>query len=204
MPAEFGAKIAHPSRNTTTSRSPLRRATMTWLRRIRSTTTHDHVLADLRYAVRGMRRSPGFYSVAILMLALGIGVNAAIFSVFAQILLSPLHFSHPGSLYVISSQAASLGDARRSNSGPDFRDYRDQNTVFSEIAADRRQSMVPKNVGWLLQLRRKPCSDRDSHESPGRNSTGGHRPAKPHANRPRTDSRDRKTVVAKAEPERTH
>jgi putative ABC transport system permease protein len=97
--------------------------------------TIDHVVADLRYAVRGMRRSPEFYSVAILMLALGIGVNTAIFSVFAQILLSPLHFSDPGSLYVVSSHAASLGDARRSNSGPDFRDYRDQNTVFSEVAA---------------------------------------------------------------------
>lgn len=82
-----------------------------------------------------MQRSRGFYSVAILMLALGIGINAVIFSVFAQILLSPLHFSDPENLYVVSSHAASLGDARRSNSGPDFRDYRDQNTVFSEVAA---------------------------------------------------------------------
>jgi len=82
-----------------------------------------------------MRRSPGFYALAILMLVLGIGLNAVIFSVFAQILLSPLHFSDPGSLYVVSSHAASLGDARRSNSGPDFRDYRDQNTVFSGVGA---------------------------------------------------------------------
>ena len=108
---------------------------MTWPSRILSATTLDPVLAHLRYAVRGMQRSPGFYSVAILMLALGIGINAAIFSVFAQVLLSPLHFADPGSLYVVSSHAASLGDARRSNSGPDFRDYRDQNTVFSEIGA---------------------------------------------------------------------
>jgi putative ABC transport system permease protein len=97
--------------------------------------TIDQLLADLRYAWRGMRRSPGFYSVAVLMLALGIGINAAIFSVFAQVLLSPLHFTDPGSLYVVSSRAVSLGDARRSNSGPDFRDYRDQNTVFSQIGA---------------------------------------------------------------------
>ena len=106
---------------------------MIWLRE--SAATLDHLGADLRYAMRGMRRSPGFYAVAVLMLALGIGINAAIFSVFAQILLSPLHFADPGSLYIVSSRAASLGDGRRSNSGPDFRDYRDQNTVFSEIGA---------------------------------------------------------------------
>ena len=93
------------------------------------------VFADLRYAVRGMQRAPGFYTTAIAMLALGIGINAAIFSVFAQVLLAPLHFSDPESLYVVSSHAASLGDARRAASGPDFRDFRDQNTVFSGVTA---------------------------------------------------------------------
>jgi len=108
---------------------------MTWIRQILSAAPLDNLLADLRYAIRGIQRSPGFYAIAILMLVLGIGINAAMFSVFAQVLLSPLHFSDPGSLYVVSSHAASLGDARRSNSGPDFRDYRDQNTVFSKIGA---------------------------------------------------------------------
>ena len=97
--------------------------------------TLDHLFADLRYALRGMRRSPGFYTTAVLMLALGIGMNAAIFSIFAHVLLAPLQFPDPGSLYVVSSHAASLGDARRTSSGPDFRDYRDQNTVFSGVAA---------------------------------------------------------------------
>ena len=95
----------------------------------------DHLFADFRYARRGMQRSPGFYTTAVLMLALGIGINAAIFSIFSQVLLSPLHFADPGSLYVVRSHAASLGDAFRLNSGPDFRDYRDQNTVFSGVAA---------------------------------------------------------------------
>ena len=82
-----------------------------------------------------MLRSPGFFVTAVLMLALGMGMNVAIFSIFSQILLAPLEFSDPSSLYVVSSHAASLGDARRSSSGPDFRDYRDQNTVFSGVAA---------------------------------------------------------------------
>jgi len=97
--------------------------------------TLDHLLADLRYAMRGMRRSPGFSVTAVLMLALGIGINAAIFSVFAHVLLAPLRFPDAGSLYMVSSHAASQGDARQASSGPDFRDYRDQNTVFSAVAA---------------------------------------------------------------------
>ena len=107
----------------------------TSVRRVLTVTTLDHLIADLRYAARGMRRSPGFFATAALMLALGTGINAAIFSVFSQVLLAPLQFSDPGSLYVVSSHARSLGDARRASSGPDFRDYRDQNTVFSAVAA---------------------------------------------------------------------
>lgn len=95
----------------------------------------DHLLADLKYALRGMRRSPGFYVTAVLMLALGIGINTAIFSVFSHVLLSPLQFPNAGELYIVSSHAASLGDARRANSGPDFRDYRDQNSVFTGVTA---------------------------------------------------------------------
>src|SRR4051812_48354225 len=108
---------------------------MNRLRELLRRPTLDHLLTDLRYALRGMRRAPGFYTTAVLMLALGIGINAAIFSVFAHVLLAPLHFSDPGSLYVVSSHAASLGDARRAASGPDFRNYRDQNTVLSGVAA---------------------------------------------------------------------
>ncbi|HWC16415.1 MAG TPA: ABC transporter permease [Terriglobales bacterium] len=107
---------------------------MSWVRRV-ITVTLEHLLADIRYAARGMQRSPGFFITAVLMLALGIGINTAIFSVFSQVLLAPLQFADPGSLYVVSSHAASLGDARRASSGPDFRNYRDQNTVFSGVAA---------------------------------------------------------------------
>lgn len=95
----------------------------------------DSLLADLRFAWRGMRRSQGFFSVAVLTLALGIGINAAIFSVFAHVLLAPLRFPDPGNLYVVTSHAASLGDARRLASGPDFRDFRDGGTTLSGVAA---------------------------------------------------------------------
>jgi putative ABC transport system permease protein len=94
----------------------------------------DPLLADLRYAWRGMRRSPGFFTTAVLLLALGSGINAAIFSVFTHVLLAPLRFPDPGNLYLVRSHAPSLGDARRPASGPDFRDFRDQGSTLSQIA----------------------------------------------------------------------
>jgi len=97
--------------------------------------TIDLVFSDLRYAWRGIRRSPGFYAIAVLMLALGIGINAAIFSVFDHVLLAPLRLPDPGNLYAVTSHAASLGDARRLASGPDFRDFRDEGTTLSQVAA---------------------------------------------------------------------
>jgi predicted permease len=108
---------------------------MNWLPVFLRWPTIDHLLADLRYARRSMQRSPGFYTIAVLMLALGIGINAAIFSIFAHVLLAPLRFPDPGNLYVVSSHAASLGDARRLGSGPDFRDFRDEGMTLSEVAA---------------------------------------------------------------------
>jgi hypothetical protein len=86
---------------------------MNWLAELLRWPTVDQLIADMRHSWRGMQRSPGFYSIAVLMLALGIGINGAIFSVFAHVLLSPLRFPDPGNLYVVTSHAASLGDARR-------------------------------------------------------------------------------------------
>jgi hypothetical protein len=51
--------------------------------------TFYHLLTDLRYALRGMQRSPGFYTTVVLMLVLCIGINAAIFSVFAHVCSAP-------------------------------------------------------------------------------------------------------------------
>jgi putative ABC transport system permease protein len=95
----------------------------------------ESVIQDLQYAVRLLRRNPGFTAVALLTLGLGIGLNTAMFSVVHHTLLAPLQFTDPGRLYVVSSHALSLGDARRASSGPDFRDYRAQNTVFAGVAA---------------------------------------------------------------------
>lgn len=125
---------------------------MNWFRQFPAWSTLDSLFVDLRYGFRGLQRSPGFASVAVLMLALGIGINAAIFSVFSHVLLSPLHFADPENLYVVRSHAASLGDAPRPNSGPDFRDYRDQNTVFSGVAAVIPHFSEPSSINGVPRV----------------------------------------------------
>ena len=95
----------------------------------------ESVMQDLRYGLRLIGRNPGFTAITIVVLGLGTGLNAAMVSVFEHVLLAPLPLPEPGRLYVVSSHSHSLGDARRAASGPDFRDYRDQGTSFSGVAA---------------------------------------------------------------------
>ncbi len=89
-------------------------------------------LQDLRYAVRLLRKSPGFTIVAILTLALGIGANAIVFSVMnALILHPPLHVPNPESLYGLQHG----NEASSYQSYPDYLDLRDRNRSFDGLAA---------------------------------------------------------------------
>lgn len=88
---------------------------------------------DLRYALRLLRRSPAFTLTAILVLALGIGANTAIFSVVDAALLRPLPFAHPEALTMLWE--ASPRYAHNRVSPLNFLDWHDQNSVFSGLAA---------------------------------------------------------------------
>jgi predicted permease len=71
-------------------------------REVRGVSWLEDSLRDLRYAVRGWRRQPGFTSIAVLMLAIGIGANAAMFSVVNAVLIRPLGYRDPDSLFSVA------------------------------------------------------------------------------------------------------
>jgi predicted permease len=90
------------------------------------------MLQDARYALRQLLKSPGFTVVAVLTLALGIGVNATIFTLLSTILFKPAPFGHSADLFYVYSTSA---QARRWNLSPgDANDIHRQNTVFERFA----------------------------------------------------------------------
>jgi len=91
---------------------------------------------DLRYALRMLRKKPGFTLVAVLTLALGIGANAALFSLTDAVLLQSLPVKDPDQLTTISTIEPSSGpDLDNSFSYPMYQDLRDKNDVFSGVLA---------------------------------------------------------------------
>ncbi|HXW04053.1 MAG TPA: ABC transporter permease [Vicinamibacterales bacterium] len=89
---------------------------------------------DLRHAVRGLRKQPGFAAVAVLTLALGIGVNASLFSLVSAFFLQPLNVENPDEL-VMLLQRGDVIDVPYGYSYPDYQDFREQSTAFSELTA---------------------------------------------------------------------
>jgi putative ABC transport system permease protein len=94
---------------------------------------HLHQLRqDVTYALRGMRRNPGFVTVAIITLALGTGVNTAIFSIVHAVLLKPLPYSEPDDLVMVTNHVK--GTPRLPLSDPEYLDYA-EGSQSMEIAA---------------------------------------------------------------------
>ena len=91
----------------------------------------ESVLQDVRYALRQMKKSPGFVVTAVLTLALGIGANAVVFSVLNALALRPLNVYQPECLFVVEHKE----HASYMQSYPDYIDYRGGNSTFSGMAA---------------------------------------------------------------------
>jgi predicted permease len=109
----------------------------------------ESIWDDLRYALRQLRKSPGFAVTAILTLALGIGPNTAVFSVLNSVLLRPLFYPHPERIVQLEQGTAT--DSSYSASVPLFLKWRTDNNVFEHIAA---YSVLPK--GFNLAAEGKP------------------------------------------------
>lgn len=101
----------------------------------------ESLWSDVRYGLRILRKSPGFTTVAVLTLALGIGANTAIFSVVNGVLLNPLPYPDPGRLVAVDASKKDF--ARGAISYPNFLDWHRLNHCFSFFA-------VSRSTGYLL------------------------------------------------------
>src|SRR5215831_6795861 len=89
------------------------------------------MFTDFRQAVRTLRKSPGFCALVVLVLAIGIGANTAIFSIVNGVLLKPLPFADASRLVAVDTTVRGEPD---DSSYPDFLDWRAQSTTFDGIA----------------------------------------------------------------------
>ena len=104
---------------------------------------------DIRYALRSLRKSPGFASVAIFALALGIGANIAIFSVVNAVVLKPLPYRDPAQVTLLWGNVRRVNVERRGASYPDFVDWRRKEVlVYAHrlISGERSTLAILSNV----------------------------------------------------------
>jgi predicted permease len=103
------------------------------------------LLSDLRFALRGLRRSPLFSIVAILSVALGIGANSAIFTLIDQVLLRKLPVVRPDELVMLYQQGSHNGSnmGSRMHSYPIYQDYQQRAEPLAEVLCRR---LVPASV----------------------------------------------------------
>ena len=111
----------------------------------------ERLLQDIHYALRQLRRSPGFSIVAVVTLALGIGGDTAIFSIVNGVLLKPLQFPQPDQLISLHESKPNFADG--SISYPNFLDWRRENRSFSSMALSRSWSFSLTGRGDAEQLK---------------------------------------------------
>jgi predicted permease len=109
-------------------------------------------MIDLRFALRQLLKSPAFTCLAVLTLALGIGMNTAIFSLVNDLFLSSLPFQQPDQLVRLYGEAKERNLNQLPSSVPRFWHFREAQTVFSSLAADVSLSFNLTGLGEPVQL----------------------------------------------------
>jgi hypothetical protein len=109
--------------------------------------------SDVQYALRSIATKPLFYSVVILTLALGIGANAAIFTVVNGVLLQPLPYPHPERLMMVWTHNPLQGFEKDVGTYPNFEDWRRASRSFERMSAYFGASVTLTGSGDPAQLR---------------------------------------------------
>ena len=103
-------------------------------REMRRVNYWEHLVQDFQYAVRSIRRSPGFVGLVVLVMGLGIGANTAVFSVMDAVLLKPLAYRTASRIVTVSTADKSDLSHTSYVSAPDFRDWHDRSRSFDALA----------------------------------------------------------------------
>jgi predicted permease len=111
---------------------------------------------DLRYGARMLLKNPGFSAVIALTLALGIGANAALFSVVNGVLLNPLPFPQPERLVSLHQRMPNV--AAGSVSYPNYLDWQKENQTFSAMAVSRQSSFALIGAGEAERVKGRRCT----------------------------------------------
>jgi putative ABC transport system permease protein len=109
------------------------------------------VLNDLRYGLRQLRKSPGFTSVAVITLALGVGANTAVFSVIDAVMLRPLPYYRPERM-IAADSVNSKDPGRGALSYPDFFDWRSQNHTLDHLVSYHGTSFTLTGLDRPLEV----------------------------------------------------
>src|SRR5215510_14786794 len=102
-------------------------------------------MQDLRLAVRNLWRRPAFTVIAVLTLALGLGANAAVFSVSNAVLLAPLPYTHPEQIVVLNEQMPQFPSLPATIYN--YEDWRERAKTFAGMAAFRPTNMTVAGIG---------------------------------------------------------
>jgi putative ABC transport system permease protein len=105
------------------------------------------MLHDLRHALRGLLRTPGFTAVAVLTLALGIGANTAVLTVARAVFANPLPFAEPDRLVSLSERRSGSRSANIPVSGHEYAAWKDSNKVFDDLALSRGERLNLTGAG---------------------------------------------------------
>ncbi|MDE0394840.1 MAG: ABC transporter permease [Gammaproteobacteria bacterium] len=112
----------------------------------------DGLGSDLRRSVRSLVKAPGFAGAALMTLAIGIGVNAALFGVVYGVLIRPLPFPEPGRLVMLWTEIAAEGVSEAGSAQANVRDWEAENRVLEELATFDPTTLTLTGGGWAEQI----------------------------------------------------